>query len=215
MQVPKTILSAGVFLIFYPIVNLFGIAFYYKNFSLDFLSKNISIVQFILIFFPVIIGIGLIRIQKWAWYSFLIYAILLIGFNFYGAIKNPVLFNYISILEVIVVSFLIAYFLRKDISSPYFKLYPRGWRGEKRKPIQKNLLIDNISKTTRDFSEAGFYVDWDNPNLELNSEVTVEIKNGSDKQKFPAGVVRIDSNGVGFAFRRLTKEDRVWLGEVV
>ena len=41
MQVPKTILSAGVFLIFYPIVNLFGIAFYYKNFSLDFLSKNI------------------------------------------------------------------------------------------------------------------------------------------------------------------------------
>jgi hypothetical protein len=100
---------------------------------------------------------------------------------------------------------LIVFFLRKDISSPYFKLYPRGWRGEKREPVELDVIIDDREYKTKDVSSNGVYVDWKNCEKELGDEIIIRFKQ-PDNTMLPTetkvGVVRIDESGVGLAFRK-------------
>ena len=100
---------------------------------------------------------------------------------------------------------LIVFFLRKDISAPYFKLYPRGWRGEKRKPVELDVIIDDRKYKTKDVSSNGVYVDWKDCDKELGDEIIIRFKqvdNNSLPKEAKVGIVRIDEVGVGLAFRK-------------
>jgi hypothetical protein len=179
---------------------------------------NISSIRFTtleiaFLILPVICGIGLYLIKKWAWYLFILYSMILILFNIYATIVNPVKFNFYSLFESTIIFLGAVYFLKKDISAPYLKMYPRGWRGEKRKPIQIQVCINGTDRLTKDISEAGFYVDWNDVPFEINAEVAVEIETERDKRLFVAGVVRKDMNGAGFAFRSLSDNDSKWILE--
>jgi hypothetical protein len=174
-------------------------------------SIRLTGIEICFVVLPVICGIGLYLIKKWAWYLFIVYSSVLIVFNTYASIRNPIGFNFYSLIESTIIFLGAVYFLKKDISAPYLKMYPRGWRGELRKPIQMSIRIDSEEKLTKDISEAGFYVDWNEAPFAIGQEVKVEVDAKSGKRVFAAGVVRKDENGVGFAFRRLGEEDSQWI----
>lgn len=174
-------------------------------------SLRFTGIEITFLIIPVICGIGLYFIKKWAWYLFILYSGILILFNIYAVFVNPVNFNFYSLFESTIIFLSATYFLKKDISAPYLKMYPRGWRGERRKPIQIQLRINSEDHLTKDISDVGFYVDWKDVPFEINQEVFVEMETETDKRIFAAGVVRKDTNGAGFAFRRLSEEDNMWI----
>jgi len=128
----------------------------------------------------------------------------LIGYDFSLLITNNSLFNGGVLFRTILGFGLIVFILRKNISAPYFKLYPRGWRGEKRNPIELEVLLDDEEFKTKDISPNGIYVDWKNCDKKLGDEVLLEFKkeNSIIPRTTKAGIVRIDETGVGLAFRR-------------
>lgn len=138
---PKTLLCFGTLFLILPIINYFYIAnqleFNYKEFSV--VLKSIDSFALFLLIIPIFVGIGILFVQKWGWWLFLIYSILLIVYDIYALILSPTYFNIGVLLRSIFGIFAIIYFTRKDISAPYFKMYPRGWRGEKRKPIEMEI----------------------------------------------------------------------------
>ena len=67
---------------------------------------------------------------------------------------------------------------------------------------------------TKDLSTTGFYVESNEFYLGLNEKVALTFPFCNEIQ-FTAGVVRIDTGGVGFAFRSLTKGNREVLNEII
>lgn len=219
IQRPKELIIISILLILSPVYNyILQLKMLGYGFNLiGFQNLKFNLIEYLFLFIPVVCGIGLYYIQKWAWYLFLIYSSILISFNLYSVILRPIKYNFYSLFESSIVLIGVIYFLRKDISAPYFKMFPRGFRGEKRKPIQIDLKVNNEIKKTRDFTNSGFYVHWVKVNFQLNQEVEVELE---DKIKLKAGVVRIDYEndetfGVGFAFRSLKENDILVLNSFI
>ena len=218
IQRPKELIVISALLILSPIYNyILQLKMHGYGLNLAGLQNlKFNLLEYLFLFIPVVSGIGLYYIQKWAWYLFLIYSSILISFNLYAVILRPIKYNFYSLFESSIVLIGAIYFLRKDISAPYFKMFPRGFRGEKRKPIQINLKVNQETKKTKDFTISGFYVSWENANFQLNQEVEIEIEN---KIKLKAGVVRIDyendkASGIGFAFRSVTENDILILNSI-
>ncbi len=214
---PTSLIVISLLLILSPIYNYY-LQLFIRNLPVNWI--NISSIRFTtleiaFLTLPVICGIGLYLIKKWAWYLFILYSMVLIFFNIYATIVNPVKFNFYSLFESTMIFLGAVYFLKKDISAPYLKMYPRGWRGEKRKPIQIQVCINGVDRLTKDISEAGFYVDWNDVSFEINQEVAVEIETERDKRLFVTGVVRKDMNGAGFAFRGLSDNDSKWILDAI
>lgn len=214
---PISLIIISLILILSPIYNL-SLQLYIRNLPISFQSLStvrFNTLEICFILLPVVCGIGLYLIKKWAWYLFILYSLVLIIFNAYISFKYPVKFNLYSLTESIFIFLIAAYFLKKDMSAPYLKMYPRGWRGEKRKPVQVAVSINGATKTTKDISEAGFYVDWKEVPFEINEEVQVQMELNQEKKIFRAGTVRKDENGVGFAFRGLSDLDDKWIDNLI
>ncbi|MEM7181498.1 MAG: PilZ domain-containing protein [Spirochaetota bacterium] len=199
-QRPKRITVIGFFLMIEPFLQIVGVSMY-KDVSVAALLQEQFPVWLFFVFVPVISGYGLLHIQKWAWYLFAFYSIFLTVFNSYALILQQTGYNYFALVETFLSFIIIFYLIQDDISAPYFKMYPRGFRGQMRRPIRSNVEINGIHKITKDRSETGFYVDWENADLELNEEVEVFFPDDETPLIRKAGVVRIDEAGVGIAFR--------------
>lgn len=197
---PFTLVILSLFLILEPLIQLIGLSIW-KNVSVRMILKDMSLFQSILFFFPMLPGLGLYLVKKWGWFLFIGYSIFLIFFNLFAVFKNPSNYNYHALIETILISIMIIYFLRKDISPPYFKMYPRGWRGNKRTPVNKNVCINGIWTVTKDISETGFYAEWNGEEYSLGKELTIIFEDFPELKQI-AGVVRIDKNGIGLGFRR-------------
>lgn len=213
ISIPITIKIISIILILSPVYNLVlkltaeGWSFKIESIlKLQFLFHD-----YFFLFVPVICGIGLLRVKKWSWYLFLFYSSVLIFFNLFFTIKNYSKLNVYSLLESIITFSAMVYFLQKNISAPYFKLYPRGWRLEKRNPLNVKIKLNDEEFLTRDISDKGFYIDLRNLSLEINEKVEIEIFGTENSKIFKAGLVRIDESGAGFAFRNLTRKERSWL----
>jgi hypothetical protein len=131
-----------------------------------------------------------------------LYSTLLISYNLFGLIQSKEIFDLAVLGRTVLGTLVVLYFCRKDISAPYFKMYPRGWRFQKRKPIELDVVIDNKNYKTKDISGTGVYVETD-LNPELNTELKLSLKLPNEVLDLTAGVVRIDSEGIGLAFRNL------------
>jgi hypothetical protein len=189
----------AIFLMVEPMLQLIGLSIW-KDISIRDILESLSYLQLVFLFFPIVPGFGLYQVKKWGWFSFLVYSVCLIAFNIFATFKNPSNYNWIALSETIFVFFMMFYFLRKDISAPYFKMYPRGWRGEEREPIRKKVNISGIWTWTKDISDSGFYAEWDGEDLQLGSELVAFFEEDSNTKR-KVGVVRIDEAGVGFAYR--------------
>ena len=208
---PLTLKLAATALILFPFVNLVALAWQY-GFPLSRLHiaiLNIDIFALVLLILPIPIGIGLLMVKKWAWWALLVFTALLIFYNVYVAIGSPAGFNYLAVAQSILGMGILIYFLRRDVSAPYFKMHPRGWRGQKRSPVSLPLKLDGKDLPMVDLSASGFYAKWPDCDLELNSAVSIEISaNKEDSLRATGGVVRVDGNGIGVAFRDLDVEQR-------
>ncbi|MCB1319718.1 MAG: DUF2127 domain-containing protein, partial [Leptospiraceae bacterium] len=199
-RLPKALIVFGSILIASPVLNYFalasslGIPFSYPRLVLSFVNPWIVP----LLILPVIIGVGLLRIKKWAWYLFMIYAPVLIGYNVYVLIERPDAFNISALLITILFGAALVFIAHKDISAPYVKMYPRGFRLEKRRPLQLELTINGQPRTTRDLSDTGVYVDW--PDCPLEPGHTVKLQHPELNGERSATVVRVDAAGVGLFF---------------
>lgn len=198
---PLLIVLFGLYFLVLPFVNYFSFAYAhdiywtYPKLVLTWLHPA----EFTLLVLAIPVGIGLLLVKKWGWYSFLVYAVAFILFDTIAFILKPIAFNLMALGNSVIGFAAVFYFTRKNISTPYLKLYPRGWRYERRTPIQIQLLLNGIECTTRDFSRTGFYVSWPDFSGEPGEEVQVVISG----IPINAGIVRIDQNGLGVAFRNL------------
>lgn len=154
---------------------------------------------------PIPVGIGIINVKRWGWQLFLVYASLLILYNLQVFVFNFKLYNFAALFNSILGFAAIAYFVRKDISAPYFKMYPRGWRLQKRKPIEMKISVNGKELKTTDVSSTGVYALWSDCPYELNQAVNVKFALENNVYDLQAGVVRVDENGMGLAFRGLPK----------
>ncbi len=205
---PKPLILTGIIFFILPFLNVIFISIQLNIgfFSISSLLSALHPIQTILLLFSFIVGFGLLAVEKWGYYLFLSYSAILIIHNLYVLFENAVLYNLGALLQTILGSIAILYFIRKDISAPYMKMYPRGWRLEKRKPIELDVFISEKKLITKDLSLSGLYVNWIDCPYQLNDDVMVIFEIGSDKFRLEAGIVRIDAYGVGIAFRNLEKE---------
>ena len=202
---PFTLTLFGLAFLAMPVVNYLAIAL---RLSLHparpfevFASLNTF--EIVLLFSAIPVGLGLLLVKKWGWWSFLFYALTLIVYNATIFILQPFAGNLGALLLAAFGMLAMAYIMRNDISAPYIKMYPRGWRLEKRKPLVFEIVINDIMRRTKDAHERGVYVEWPNCNLEPGSEVRLSFKLNDNRYDLTGGVVRTDPEGVGVAFRAM------------
>ncbi len=157
-----------------PVINYLRIKKYYNISGSGFRWMTVmGTADLIFLAVPCIIGIGLLSVKKWVWWSLLFYASALTINNTIALFRNQDIFHLSALLQTLVGIALILFFLRKDISTPYFKMYPRGWRGQKRTPIVMDVILDGTLYKTKDISYArqfrrgrfltcptGLYAEW-------------------------------------------------------
>lgn len=214
---PKTLVFFGIIFLLLPILNYFGaVAQTGIKYTFPLLVlKQLPFLAKILLLLPIPVGIGLLLVKKWGWWLFQIYAVILILHNIYVMIAQPDLYNLGAIFQTILGCAAVFYFAKKDISAPYVKMYPRGWRGEYRKPLEIDIEIDGKKMKTRDFSVTGFYVDWPNAPYNPQDSITISLQGKSKKLTLSAGVVRIDPMGIGVAFRGLSNDNKIYLEKLL
>jgi len=220
---PRTLILFASILIALPFLNYFGLAAQYGlPWSYPLLVfKKTPIAALLLWAAPLPIGIGLLLVRLWAWYALLVYAAVLVLYNLAALLFSgggAGVYN-AGALGVTVFGFAaMVYFLQRDVSAPYAKTYPRGWRYQKRSPVIAPVLVDDRKLETRDLSESGFYADWPDCPYEPNDSVDVELPLDAEDERstedrnaalrIEGGVVRVDPNGAGVAFRGLDERDR-------
>lgn len=203
VAVPKRVLVFGLIFILLPAANYIATCIRLK---LDFAEWRgvlyaLTWIEIILMIAPIAIGIGLLRVQKWGWQLLMLYAFLLTAHNMHRFIKRPVGRNTDALINSVIGLATAFYFLRRDISAPYMRMYPRGWRLQNRKPIQMIIRINGLSYLTRDVSLGGVYVSWSDCPLNINEQVVLEIPVSGETFTLSGGIVRIDEDGAGVAFR--------------
>lgn len=214
---PLTLVLFGVLFLVLPFLNYFTFA-YQSRIPLQLVwvvLRAMDPVFLILTLMPFAVGVGLLAVKKWGWYSFLVFAGLLIGYNLFTLAVNPVLTNLGALLNALLGCAAAFYFVRRDISAPYMKMYPRGWRYQKRRPHRIGVQIDGEERETSDMSASGFYVEWENCPYQPNDTVRIKFDREQEQFDIEGGVVRVDDRGAGFAFRGLTASQKKALRKLV
>ncbi|MBE7439235.1 MAG: hypothetical protein HS115_12325 [Spirochaetales bacterium] len=200
---PRSLVVLGWFVAVFPLLNYFYLAnamqtsWRYPTFLL---LPGVRWVLPALILAP-LAAWGLLRIKKWGWYAFLFFALYLMAHNGLALLKNPAFSNVGALVSVTFGTIIAIYICQKDVAAPYFRMYPRGWRYQKRYPVQIPVKINGKEFQTTDLSDSGFYVEMDSTEREaltVGQACQVELQG----QMRDAGVVRLDDTGVGFALRK-------------
>lgn len=224
MARPRTLIFFAGLLIALPFVNYFGLAAQYGlpwSYPLLVLKKTPPI-ALLLWAAPLPIGAGLLRVRRWAWYALLVYAGALILYNLaalgFSFPTGLVWYNAGALAATVFGFAAMVYFLQRDVSAPYMRNYPRGWRYQKRRPVSVPVQVDDRQLVTRDLSISGFYIDWPDCTfdpgdsvpvlLPLDAEDEASTEDANSELRLEGGVVRVDSNGAGVAFRGLSESER-------
>ncbi|MEM7180287.1 MAG: PilZ domain-containing protein [Spirochaetota bacterium] len=206
---PLTLVVFGIFFLLLPIYNYFGLAYKYQIHPKLFLRAFVvfNAIELFLLFLPIAIGIGLLMVSKWGWWLFLTFATSLVIYNTYSLAIDPVMVNMSALLQTMILMGGIFYFLRKDIAAPYMKMYPRGWRFQKRYPLEIKVTLNGIELLTRDFSSKGIYVSWPEVNCDLGSEVDLIFTLDNKKFLCKGGIAVVnEGHGAGIAFRNIDSQ---------
>lgn len=205
---PGTLVFFGLVFLLLPIVNYFAYSYRYSipPEMAGLILKSMPLPFAVLMFLSFPVGIGLLLVKKWGWFLFLLYAGLLVCYDIYVIITNPDPYNFLALINAVLGCAAVLYFSRKDVSAPYMKMYPRGWRGQRRKPFEIPVKVNETQLKSRDFSPTGFYADWPDCPHNPNESVRLIFELEGEHFHIKGGVVRVDDNGAGIAFRDLTDE---------
>jgi len=212
---PPSLLICGILMVLLPFLNYTGLSYSLHISPLHFAAilHRLKILEIIFIIAVVPVGIGLLLVKRWGWYAALAYGGALILHNSVVAVISRNNYNYAALGQTVLAFALMLYVVHKDISAPYMKMYPRGWRLEKRIPIQFEVLVDGIRRTALDVGEAGVYVEWPECYRKPGEEVQLTMRLGQTEHQCKAGIVRVDSKGAGIAFRETDPKFREVLKE--
>lgn len=186
-----------------PLVNYVAIAMRTGTAIVDVeaVFARLNAFEIALLFGSIPVAVGLLLVKKWGWWSFLAYAVALIVYNATVFALQPFAGNLGALLLALFGMLAIAYIMRNDISAPYIKMYPRGWRLQKRKPLVFEIVANNIMRRTKDAHERGVYIEWPDCKLEPGAAVSLAFRLNDNRYDLSGGVVRTDPDGVGVAFR--------------
>ena len=185
---PNTLIFSGLIFIFLPVASYFYLAY---EIQVSFhspliLFSRLNLVEIILLFLPLAVGVGLFSTKKWGWWLFLIYGISLILYNLYVLKISPDLLNISAALQSIFGVATVYYFTQKDISAPYMKMVSTRLEDAKAKP--------NWNK---------YYSWWTKI---ANAWCKLIIPTSEGDLQLEAGVVRVDEDGAGIAFRNVDRK---------
>ena len=214
---PRALLIAGIGFLLMPFYNYYFLAHVLDR-PLDRIALNLAQAgtwYTLLMLASFVVGIGLLAVQKWGWWAAMIYSSTLIVHNTYTIVVHPAHHNFDAIAQTVIATILLIYFGSKDISAPYFKVYPRGWRLQFRSPVRLDLRVNDIPLKTLDFSPRGFYVEWTDHDKNPGDAVEVVLATDEGETTLTGGVVRVDAQGTGIAFRGLKTETRRRLKRLV
>lgn len=207
---PLTLVIFGLAFLVLPLFNYLGmtnqlglpLAQVRASFSL------LSSIEIALLLIPLAVGLGLLLVKRWGWWLFLAYACVLILYNLYALIRTPGFYNGLALVNTVVGMVAVFYFLRRDVSAPYMRMHPRGWRLQKRRPIEFEVIVDGIRRRTIDASLAGLYISWEDCYRSPGEEVHLTFVLDGNEYKTRAGLVRVDEEGAGVAFRATSRSFR-------
>ena len=202
---PATLTLFGLAFLAMPLVNYIAIAIRLDTPTTDVAAifANLNPFEIALLFGAIPVGVGLLLVKKWGWWLFLLYSIALTAYNATVFVMQPFAGNLGALLLAVFGMLAMAYIMRNDISAPYVKMYPRGWRLQKRKPLVFEIVVNDIMRRTKDAHERGVYIEWPDCNLEPGAEVNLAFRLNDNRYDITGGVVRTDPDGVGVAFRNL------------
>ena len=151
----------------------------------------------------IVVGAGVLAVQRWGWWLFVVYAPLFAIYDLYLFKTNPILFNIGALAETVVAFAAMAYFLRRDIYAPFLAEEDRGFRDMGRFDITVPIVVDDVKRRTRDVSEDGCFVIWRTCPHEVGHIVTVDLEFGGERfVRESAEIVRKTPEGVGIYFNR-------------
>lgn len=145
-----------------------------------------------------IVGLGILQVRPWGWYSFVLHSLAMLAYNVYNVFNAGNTYNYVIFYNSVLLLGFCAYFLRREISAPYFADEERGFRRSARQLIEKNVVINGHQLKTVDLSDRGLLANWPNCDLSPGNEVHILIEGDQPRR---GGIVRIDQDKVGIAFR--------------
>ncbi len=202
---PASLTVFGALFLGLPLLNYVSIA-YRLSIPLTHVTlifANLNALEIILLLGALPVGAGLLLVKKWGWWSFLAYSLILIAYNGFVFLTKPFGENLGALLLTIVGCVAMGWFMRRDISAPYLKLYPRGWRMQRRRPLVFEIEVDGIVRRTKDAGQRGVYVDWPHCRQNPGDAVDVAFRLNNNQYRLTGGVVRVDEDGAGIAFRDL------------
>ena len=162
--------------------------------------------ELLLLFVIFISGPGLLLVRLWGWAVFVFSSIVWIIYNVFHFLMYPssLLHGQGAVVQTILAVFILVYFLRKDIYSPYFNPHRMGWRHFRRFPLELDAHVGDFVGVTRDVSRGGAFVDWPDCSLEPGSAVQIRINVGGFWFSSEGGVASIrPGEGAGIAFRNM------------
>ncbi len=217
-KIPLSLLVFGVLLLLLPLYNFIGVAQKLRvplNYP-EAILLRMSWPEIILLFAAWPVACGFLLGKKWGWWSFLLYGGCLIAYDLYAALLSRHAGSWAALVQASIVVGIILFVSRPDISAPFFRTYPRGWRMQKRHPARTSVWVDGVRIETRDISPRGVYLTAPLANVSPGSQVAVQIEENGET--LAGAVVRTDADGTGIAFRGLdsSQKKRVerWVREV-
>ncbi|NUN03365.1 MAG: PilZ domain-containing protein [Bryobacteraceae bacterium] len=205
---PLPLLIIGIFFVaVLPLYNYIGLAYRHRSSPSQIAEvlSRLSLLEAALLFASVPVGIGILRVRAWGWWLFLLYSVTLIATNLTVVILRSGPANFGSTVQALVLVAVVFYFLHPDVSAPYMKVHPRGWRFEKRRPLEIDLEVSGKNFRTRDFSARGVYIKWPDCPLALGEEVPLSFELRGERFQVIGGVASLTGHGTGIAFRSLDR----------
>ena len=199
------LVAFGVLFLVLPLVNLLGLA-WHRSIPL---SETMRIVRgmptlmFLFWVTPPAVGIGLLRVSRWGWWLFLVYAPSLALYNLIVYLRVATLYNTAAIGQTLIALGAMAYFLRRDAYAPYLSATARGWRHARRVPLVVPISIDGVARKTINLSGRGCYVEWPGCDRRPGDAVALELELLGQRFTLTGGITRIGATGIGVAFRNL------------
>ncbi|HMU85486.1 MAG TPA: PilZ domain-containing protein [Leptospiraceae bacterium] len=214
-KIPVSLLVFGWLFLLLPVYNYFG-ASQRLHVPMNYpeaILLRMSVIEVILLFAAWPVACGFLLGKKWGWWSFLTYGAALIAHNLTAVLYWRAIGGVSALVQTMVLIAIILYVTRPDISAPFFRTYPRGWRLQKRRPVKTSVLVEGKELQTRDISPRGIYITEalanQSPGAPVNVQFVVHgpVVNGA--------IVRIDDAGTGIAFRGLNSSQKKLISEWV
>lgn len=173
----------------------------------DYFFRRINEIEFLFLILPFFAALALFSVTRFGWWFFLVFSLANIAYNFYVFLLQASVYNFSAVLQSFFAVAAVIFFTSKNLSAPYMKMYPRGWRMQVRRPVRIQVLIDGFKRFTKDMSEAGLFVIWKDCPLDPDKELKVEFSINRERFELKGTIVRFDERGVGIAFRYVDKNN--------